>query len=70
MGKLMNYLQKQLQTELKKDAEDCLKIYDKLKELNDGSVWDTQWRILVDVKFKGFRAMTEHINQANLVTSF
>ena len=54
MGKLMDYLQKQLQTELKKDAEDCLKIYEKLKELNNGSVWSSQWQQLVDVRFKGF----------------
>jgi len=50
----MDYLQKQLQTELKKDAEDCLKIYEKLKELNNGSVWSSQWQQLVDVRFKGF----------------
>lgn len=54
MGKLNDYLQKQLQTEYKKDAEDCLKIYEKLKEMNNGSVWDTQWRQLVDTHFKGF----------------
>lgn len=43
MGKLMNYLQKQLKSEgakLKKDAEDCIKIYEELKEMNDGKVWE------------------------------
>ena len=51
----MNYLQKQLQTEeYKKDAEDCLKIYEKLKEMNNGSVWSLQWQQLVDTYFKGF----------------
>lgn len=50
----MNYLQKQLQTEYKKDAEDCLKIYEKLKEMNNGSVWSLQWQQLVDTHFKGF----------------
>ena len=55
MGKLYDRLQKQLKSkEYKKDAENCLKIYEKLKEINDGRVWDTQWIILVDVKFKGF----------------
>ena len=55
MGKLMEHLQKQLQTEgRKKDAEDCIKIYEKLKELSNGYVWESKWRILVDVKFKGF----------------
>lgn len=49
-----DYLHKQLQTELKGDAEDCLKIYEKIKELNNGKVWSNQWQILVDVKFKGF----------------
>lgn len=34
MGKLYNELQKQLEMpEHRKDAEDCIKIYDKLKEL-------------------------------------
>lgn len=51
----MDYLQKQLQTEeYKKDAEDCLKIYEKLKEMNNGSVWSLQWQQLVDTHFKGF----------------
>lgn len=53
MGKLMERLNKQLQTEYKKDAEDCIKIYNKLKE-NTGHVWDSQWRVLVDTVFKGF----------------
>lgn len=57
MGKLYNYLQKQLKSEdakLKKDAEDCLKIYEKLKEMNNGSVWSSQWQQLAKPKFKGF----------------
>lgn len=57
MGKLMNYLQKQLKSEdakLKKDAEDCIKIYEKLKEMNNGSVWSSQWQQLATPKFKSF----------------
>ncbi len=55
MGKLYDRLQKQLKSEeYKKDAEDCLKIYEKLKEMNNGSVWTTQWQPLTDVTFKGF----------------
>lgn len=57
MGKLNDYLQKQLKSEdakLKKDAEDCLKIYEKLKEMNNGSVWSSQWQQLATPKFKGF----------------
>ncbi len=50
MGKLYDRLQKQLKSEeYKKDAEDCLKIYEKLKELNNGSVWDSDWRQLTTI---------------------
>lgn len=55
MGKLYDRLQKQLKSEeYKKDAEDCLKIYEKLKEINNGSVWKSSWNLLTTVKFKGF----------------
>ncbi len=54
MGKLMDRLQKQLKTNHKEEAEDCLKIYNYLKELNNGHVWDSQWNPLVSVTFKGF----------------
>lgn len=41
MGKIYDRLQKQLQVEEhREDAEDCIKIYNKLKEMNDGSVWN------------------------------
>ena len=54
MGKLYNSLQRQLKfDEYKEDAKDCLKIYEKLKELNNGSVWQSNWKPLVDVKFMG-----------------
>ena len=66
MGKLFDRLQKQLQTEFKKDAEDCLKIYDKLKEMNNGSVWDNQWRPLVDTIFKGFPSDERRFKPSNL----
>lgn len=49
MGKLYDKLQKQLGTEFKKDAEDCLKIYEKLKEINNGSVWELDWRQLTTI---------------------
>jgi hypothetical protein len=49
MGKLYDKLQKQLQTDFKKDAEDCLKIYEKLKELNNGSVWSSDWNQLTTI---------------------
>lgn len=38
MSKLYDNLQKQLETEYRKEAEDCIKIYNKLKELNGDSV--------------------------------
>ena len=52
MGKLIDRLQIQLQTEYKKDAEDCLQIYNHLKE-KTGNVWESQWNILVRTIFKG-----------------
>lgn len=45
MGKLYNSLQKQLKTAYKKEAEDCIKIYNKLKEIR-GSVWNSEWESL------------------------
>ena len=55
MGKIYDRLQEQLKSEdYKKDAEDCIKIYEKLKEINGGIVSSTQLTILLDVKFKGF----------------
>lgn len=54
MGKLYDNLQKQLKSEeYKKDAEDCLKIYEKLKEMNNGSVWESSWNLLVKCEFIG-----------------
>ena len=54
MGKLYDRLQKQLKSEeYKKDAEDCLKIYEKLKEMNDGKVWESSWNTLTKVTFVG-----------------
>jgi len=49
----MDRLQKQLKTEFKQDAEDCLKIYNHLKETT-GHVWSSNWDPLVQTIFKGF----------------
>lgn len=54
MGKVLTHLEKQLKTEYKQDAEDCLIIYNKLKEMYNGSVWSSNWTPLVDTIFKGF----------------
>lgn len=53
MGKLLVKLKEQLKSECKQDAEDCLKIYDKLKE-STGHVWESDWRPLVTTIFKSF----------------
>ena len=53
MGKLHDRLTAQLKTEYKEDAELCLKIYNKLKDISDGHVWESQWNPLVTVKFIG-----------------
>lgn len=46
-------LQKQLKSEYKKEAEDCIKIYNKLEEISNGSVWSSDWNILVHKTFIG-----------------
>lgn len=35
--------------EHRKNAEDCIKIYNKLKEMNDGSVWSSDWQVLTTI---------------------
>ena len=54
MGKLYDRLEKQLKTEYKQDAEDCFKIYNKLKKMQDGHIWESAWNPLVSTIFKGF----------------
>lgn len=54
MGKLYDRLQEQLKSEeYKKEAEDCLKIYEKLKEIEDGKVWESSFYTLVYVTYIG-----------------
>ena len=52
----MNILQKQLKNpNHKKDAENCIKIYNWIKETDpNGKVWHSRWSPLVNVTFKGF----------------
>lgn len=47
MSKLYDALQEQLKTKYKKEAEDCIKIYNKVREISGGSVWSSDWRVLV-----------------------
>ena len=53
MGKTWNRLQNQLKTEHKKDAEDCIIIYNTLKEMSGGHVWESNWNPLVYVEWIG-----------------
>ena len=52
----MDRLTKQLEMpEHKKDAEDCIKVYNWIKSTDpEGRVWSSRWEPLVEVKFKGF----------------
>ena len=53
MGKLYECLQKQTQIEEnRKDAEDCIKIYNYLKD-SMGGVWESQWNTLTKVTYEG-----------------
>lgn len=45
MGKLLDNLNKQLNSEYKKEAEDCLLIYNTIKEMT-GHVWQDDWNTL------------------------
>lgn len=56
MSKLSNELARQLQSEHsqdKKDAEDCIVIYEFLKKVNEGSIWESEWQVLVDIRYVG-----------------
>lgn len=46
MGNVRDSLQKQLKTKYRKEAEDCIKIYNKLKEIGEGKVWISCWNAL------------------------
>ena len=63
MGKLLNRLNKQLKTEKKEDAKECIEIYNWIKSTDkDGCVWSSRWTPLVDVKFKGFPSDERYYN--------
>lgn len=55
MSRIYDYLQKQLKSEEhRKDAEDCLKIYEKLKDISKGCAIHNHWRQLVDTHYGRF----------------
>lgn len=49
MSRILLKLNKQLETDYKKEAEDSLNIFNKLKELNINSVWSNEFYTLVCV---------------------
>lgn len=58
MGKLYDNLQKQLKTEYKKEAEDCIKIYNVLKAISrekygEEHVWSSDWNVLTTTMLVG-----------------
>jgi len=60
MGKLADNLKRQLKTEHRQDAEDCIKIYETIKE-RTGHVWESDWNPLVNVRFEGIYPNSKRI---------
>lgn len=51
---LTKELRLQLKSEdakVRQDAKDCLIIANKLKELDDGHIWSSDWRVLTSVRW-------------------
>jgi len=68
MGKLLEILEKQLKTnniDYKTDAKHCLIIYNKLKEINNNHVWESDWNPLTIVSFIGNYPNSEKIYKPN-----
>lgn len=58
MSKLYDALQDQLKTEHKKEAEDCIKIYNVLKAISrekygEEHVWSSDWNVLTTTMLVG-----------------
>lgn len=53
MSELKDRLLKQLETDYSEDARGCLKIYEAIKELNEGSIPSDQWMVLCRVQHLG-----------------
>jgi hypothetical protein len=53
MSELKDRLLKQLETDYSEDARNCLKIYEAIKELNEGSIPSDQWMVLSRVQYLG-----------------
>jgi hypothetical protein len=65
MSKLLDRLNKQSETEYKQDAEDCLRLYQYLKDTT-GGVWESQWCLLVDTIFEGFPSDKRRFKPTNI----
>ncbi len=66
MSKLLIHLEKQLKTDYKQDAEDCFIILNKLKEIDNGSVWSSKRQLLVHTIFKGFPSDERRFEPTNI----
>lgn len=56
MGNLLAELEVQLKSknsEVSQNAKACKAIAEKLKELNDGVIWEREWSVLVQWDFRG-----------------
>lgn len=58
MGNVRDSLQKQLETEYRKEAEDCIKIYNALKAISrkkygEEHVWSSDWNVLTTTMLVG-----------------
>lgn len=68
MGKIIDELEKQKEIpEFKDDALKCIAVYNKIKELNNGKVWQNIWNFLVrtivsvsgpDISDAGYKLVT------------
>lgn len=66
--KIKDELQKQLQMpEYEQNARDCIAIYNKLKELYDGHVWNNYWDVLAIRSFKGKYPDTKFIHRPSKI---
>ena len=65
----MNNLQRQLKSpDHKKDAEDCIKIYNWIKETDpEGRVWNSRWSPLVSIRWEGPHPTAQAISKPTIM---
>lgn len=64
MGKLLDELKSQLDSEKSDEAKECLSLYDILLE-ETGSVWTSHWNVLTKCVFIGKYPNTKRIYKLN-----